>query len=386
MEKLTNQALSEVLEMQAGQQGPAVTLYVPLHGSSAPPHISQDQLTIKNMINDAVAKASELTDHSAVVEALHAQLQTLQASPALWQDKPCGMVIYARGDQLRTFALPVDTEQHAFVGDSFHVTPLLGLLHDDTAFYVLTVVQQHPTLFSGDMYGLQPLTVSLPETVDQALNIDENNQKSEQSLSAGGSSLNTNAFNGRGGARNPREEDRMRYFRLIDHILTQKLDTKRPLILAGIDAEVAEYRHISKYPRIVDAHISGSYGNAKAETLSEQAMAIVHDEIIVPRHLEAIQHFNEAKGTGAKAADDASQLKQASSEGRIDTLLLGMTRLTTDTVRDTMQPRNRLTFPTVGEDTVNDVAMQVHNTSGHVIIVDQDAMPANIPMAGILRY
>ncbi len=313
---------------------------------------------------------------------------TLMADQNFWEHQSDGLLVCASAGQFRMFSLPIDTEEYVAVDDSYHVAPVLGILNDMQEFYVLSIAQHNPKLFKGNLYGLEDAGLELPGSVHAGLNIDENNQKSEQSQSAGGSSLNTAGFNGRGGARNPQEEDRMMFFRMIDKMIHDKTDTSLPLILAGIDAEVAEYRAISKHPQILEGSIAGSFRDAKPHDLFEPALAIIHQDVLQPHEEEAVAVFERLRGSNPlRVASNPEEIEAAAAAGRVDTLLMCMRRYTTDTVRDNKNAVMRITFPDKKlRNTANLLAQTVAKMSGKVINLDDRLMPHGASMAAILRY
>jgi hypothetical protein len=386
MEKITRQAMTELLAVQGTE--PVVTMYIPMHKSAAPPHMNEDQIRFKNLTNQAIDTLKVRGDELKLAKQLSDTLEQVMNDPHFWESQTQGLLLCARAGNVRMFHLPVDTEEYVAVDTCFHLTPVLGLLHDAQAFYVLSVAQHNPKLYKGTMYGLEETTIKLPESIQAGLNIDESNQKSEQSLSAGGSSMNTNAFNGRGGARNPQEDDRARFFRMVDHIIMQKADRSLPLILAGIDAETVEYRTLSKYPTILTGVMSGNYEHGKLDEMFEAATAIVRRELVSPKHQQVIEDYQRMHATTAdRTAHDSTAIREAAEQGRVGTLLLGMSRFTTDTVRDSDEAVTRITFPDGSfRDAVNNLALAVHNTSGEVIVLDESKMPGASQVAAIYRY
>jgi hypothetical protein len=262
------------------------------------------------------------------------------------------------------------------------------MLQENPQYHVLTIVQQHPKLFTGDMYGLQDSGLTLPETVQSALNIDEKNQKSENQGTASGPSTNNSWFNGRGGARNPQEEDRMKYFRIIDRLVHRHDKHGLPLILAGIDAECVEYRNVSKYPNILKDTINGSHGDARASELFDKAREIAIRELILPTHQAAIEEFERLEGANPdRTARDMKAIESATDQGRVDKLLASMGRHTTDTIRDTLQAVTKITFPDADyARRLNHLATKVWQMSGTVISLTPHEMPHGAPMVARLRY
>jgi hypothetical protein len=383
MEKITPQSISELLGTTS--QGSAVTIYVPMHRSASPPHMNEDQIRLKNLIHKAI---SELEANEAKLNSeLNAYLTARLDEQKFWESQTEGLLLCARQGMIRTFQLPIDTEEYVAVDTTFHLTPVLGLLHDAPEFYVLALAQHQPRLFEGDMYGLRPSDIQLPGSLKSDLSIDET-PRGEHSASATGSSINTAAYNGRGGVHDFKDADRARFFRDVDATIVKADTTGKPLILAGTDEETSEYRHESKYPNILSNTINGNATNTPPETLFGQAYGIAQDELVLPKHHEAIAVYQRLSGTNpARTAEDQPAIEAAAEQGRVDTLILSMQRQTADTVRDSAAHVARITFPAgTLKNAVHHLAVTVRNMSGTVIVVDEADMPNNAAMAAVLRY
>jgi hypothetical protein len=385
MEKISRDSVQVLVDSDAS---PKVTMYIPLEATASPPHITENQIRFKNLIHKTTENLQARGDNSKLGKELCAFMEEHLGSPDFWKNLSRGMLICAAPGIVHMFSLPVDTEEYIAVDDSYHLAPILALLQDDRAFYVLSLAQQNPKLYEGDMYGLTQSYLQLPGSMRTALGIDEPNQKSENQGSATGSSLNTGWYNGRGGARDPMDADRLRYFHLLDKLVVDKTDRSRPLILAGIDAETAEYRDMSKYPTILAATVAGNHTETRSGELFEKVWPIVMQELITPDHAAAREEYERLSGANPdRVAHDTRSITAAAEQGRIDKLLAMMARNTTDTVQDKVESVLRITFPEAKRSkTLNDLAIKVWQMSGIVISLLPSEMPNGAPMVARLRY
>lgn len=391
MQKLSRTAITELIEQAIGQ--PVATIYIPMHKSAAPPHMSENQIRYKNCLNTAADRLQEQgSTHTA--KMLRAHLDEMLSTIDYWEQPTSGVLLCAWDESLASFQLPIETEEYVAVDTCFHLAPILALLEDAQSFYVLGVVQHAPALYQGDMYTLEPSGISLPASLERGLNIDENNQKSEQQRSvAGQGAVRQGAnkgglgFNGRGGARNPAEEDRLRFFRMIDAMVCEKADTALPLVLCGIEAETAEYRSISKYPHILKKTVAGSYGAADLPKTYHKALAIVREEVINTKHQAAIDEYERVRGAHPeRVAIEQTAIEAAATQGRIDKLLLALEQHTRDTVQDARDAVPRITFPHKSAARINNLAQRVWQMSGSIISLDRARMPEAQSMVARLRY
>jgi hypothetical protein len=395
MEKLSKKIVRELLQIETF---PAVTIYIPMHTSASPPHMSANQIRLKNLLQSAADQLRRNDNNSSFAAQLEDKIADVCNDMAFWENQTPGLLLCAVPDDIRLFQLPIDTEEYVAVDQQFHLAPILGLLHDQHDFYVLALAQQNPRLCYGDMYGLHPTDIALPGSIREALNLDEAHRKTENQGTAAGPSTQGKAsapsegrgwFNGRGGAKDPAGADRLRFFRMIDSAINRDADRSLPLVLAGTDTEIAEYRQLSKYPHILSGTIAGNQtGTNHYRQLFEAGNKIVHDELVTPDHYSAVEEYLRIGGAHPeRVAQDGHTISKAATEGRIDKLLLGMIQRTADTVRDTTEEVLRITFPDSKESRrLNDIALRVWRTSGTVCSLLPSEMPQGQLIAARLRY
>lgn len=387
MRTITSEIAKELIA--AGDTQPAVTIYAPMHTTASPPHISENQIRLKNLVSRAIDEIVRRygEDHMLAKE-LAGWLDKAYDDLTFWEGQTPGMLLCAKSGDIRWFNLPIDTDEYVAIDDTFHLAPILAMLNQNHSYYVLTVAQHQPKLFRGDMYQLRISEVQLPSSVQAALGIDEQNQKSENQGSAHGTGMQTGGFNGRGGGRNPQEEDRMKFFRIIDRIVCNRAEGGLPLILAGIESETVEYRHISKYPRIMKGIIAGSHADINMDSLHSHALDIINNELVQPAHQSVIEEYKELEGTNpGRTAHDAESIASAIEAGRVEKLLATMENQTTDNIRDTRQPITKITLPE-GEKgrLLNHLACRVWQMSGTIISLTPQEMPHGAQMVARLRY
>jgi hypothetical protein len=373
---LTRDALIELLNNE--QTKPAVTIYTPTHRAATPPNMSEDQIRCKNMIHKALSILKKRHDGRELEAELSEQLEAMLADRDFWEHQTEGLLMCARPGQISLYHLPVDTEEYVAVADHFHLAPMFGFLRDMQEYYVLVVAQHEPALFKGDAYDVVATSIKMPETLAEGLNLDEIHQKSEQQRSAGSSSGGSASYNGRGGDRDPAEDDRIRFWRLLDQMVCDKVGTKLPLILAGTDSELSEYRSISHYPNIMQLSEGGSFGGFKPHELFATATSILRREVEMPDKLAVIEEYRRAKGQAPdQATKGMAAIKEAAENGRIDKLLVGDIRYTADTVQDGNAHVPLITFPSEEElaQAVQDIAYAVWNTGGSIVNMDSENMP-----------
>jgi hypothetical protein len=386
MEPLTSEAIHQLV--RKGIAAPAVTIYAPMHRAATPPNMTEDQIRLKNLINQTTHKLDKLPNGAKLARVLRKKFNELLNDRIFWESQTEGLLLVATPDFMRLFQLPIDTAEHITVNERFHLAPIFSLLADQQSFYTLVLAQRKPHLYKADLYGLYDAGLELPSNLEIALNIDENNQQNEQGRSDTGSDGDTSNFNGRGGAHDPSREDRLRFFRLIDDQIMEHADRSLPLLLAGVDSEISEYRELSKYPHLLSEHLAGNYADIPEPKLFDHALRAFRKSVIMHEHEAVLDRYERVHGTNPQlAANDDMAAAEAAEAGRVDTLVVGMSRFTTDSVRDTMEPTMVLEFSADNDDElINETAQLVWSSGGRVVNIETEKLPLNVRMHAILRY
>lgn len=388
MHRLSYEAIEKLLKEGEHPTEKLVTIYLPTHITGSPPHMSEDQIRFKNLMNRAIDIIDKQSGSDKLARELGEYGQQLLDDKEFWENLTPGLLICARQGRTDLFYLPIDCEEYVAVDTHFHLAPALAILRDAVNFYVLNIAQHNPAIYEGDMYQLHPTGIELPESVEKALNIDEMERRQVQHHSQPGSGAA--GYHGQRAAKELADSERVRFFRHIDKLVLDKIDPKRPLVLAGVDSDVAEYRDITKHQHVLDSHISGNHktGPMRRDELFEPAQAIIQQEVVEPVHEDAMSQYQRLSGQDPRMASDrAAAINDAADEGRIDKLLIGMMQHTADTVRDNAEEVPRITFP--GEEPsrlISDAAHKVWRTSGHIFNIDQSQMPAGTTMLAVCRY
>jgi hypothetical protein len=379
---------SAVEQLLAERKTPKVTIYLPIHTSASPPHLTENQIRLKNLIMSAIDQLPKHGTGKQLSDELNTALATLSDDLRFWRVQTPGLLICASPGRQSMFHLAIDTEPMVEVNDQYHLAPILGLLSDTKHFSVLALAQQGPRLYEGDLNHIDSSAIELPESAETALGIDEGNQRTERQGSARGPSTRTSWFNGRGGARSPEPADRERYFRQIDTILNQKLNRGTPLLLAGTESDLALYRRISRYPKILASELEGNYITVQPHVLHGKASALVWRELIEPEHQAAIHHFERLRGSATdQTATDQKTIREAAGMGRVETLLANLLRRTSDTVQDSLHDVLRITFPPAElRESINQLALDVWRSHGRVLCLVPQEMPVKGTLAASLRY
>ncbi|HEV7952170.1 MAG TPA: hypothetical protein VGO98_02245 [Candidatus Saccharimonadales bacterium] len=387
MNKVTRSSIETLARPQSEY---VISIYLPTHRYPTPPHIQEDRTRYKKLLRQAKDAWQEKATNDMASPHFE-QLESKMDSLEFWQQTTEGMAIFISAEKSEVYHLPIECEERVCVETSFDITPLLIVSAYDQPYYLLALAMHNTKLFKGDIYGLEPIAIEFPSSPEEALNIDEMFSGSNTVRSQNGPSGASNVIapHGQGDSNGAGREERLQYFRIIDNMIAESknVDSSLPVLIAGTDSEAGDYRHMSKLSALIHAYIPGNYTNSTFQDLSALAWPVIQAEIISKRAIEAVDQLNEKIGI-QKSSYDYEELTEAANMGRIKTLLVGITRKTTDTVSDAIQTAVPvLTFTKQYEyDNVTELVKKVLAQGGNILGVGNELLPAKIPVAAIYRY
>lgn len=385
MNKITQSSIETLLQYDGEE---VLTVYVPTHRFSTPPNISEDQTRFKNLIEQGFAKWQEHEiDFS---KTMHQELLKLIEDLDFWHTTTEGLALFISKDSYEIYHLPIECPERIYVGSTYEITPLLLLKEIDNPFYVFALAEHGSKLFKGDLYNLEPVEIDFPQSPEDALNIDEmfSGSNTIRGVSTQGSGNGMLSSHGQGDSNHAGQEEHLKYLRILDHLIinSDSVDNSFPIIVAGTDSEVSDFRGVSKLRSLVETHISGNHTATSTQDLHALAKQVVQKSILYPKMHEEITRFNEQQGL-EKASTDVAAILEATSTGRVDCLIVGMFDMTTDSVSDIAGQVLRIRYPhNQDADTVLSLVRLVVKQGGYIVGVDRSLLPDNILVAANYRY
>ncbi|MDB5186615.1 MAG: hypothetical protein JWM07_87 [Candidatus Saccharibacteria bacterium] len=388
MNKVTRSSIEILARPQSGN---VISVYLPTHRHPTPPHMQEDQTRYKNLIRQAREQWHEKVGDdtmSSTFEQMESKLEDL----GFWQQTTEGMAIFSSPEKFEIYHLPVECEERVCVDDSYDITPLLIVMAYDQPYYMLALAMHNTKLFKGDMYGLEPVAIDFPSSPEDALNIDEmfsnsNTIRNQNSPASDGSGAV--ASHGQGDSNRAGREERFQYFRILENTMTslKEFDDSLPIIIAGTDSEAGDFRNSTKMQNIVHEYIQGNHTNTTLPDLVALAWPIIQSEVISKRAIEAVDQLNEKVGI-QKSSYDYTDVTEAANMGRVQTLLVGITRKTTDTVSDAVNTAVPILSFAKNQDyeRVAELVKKVLAQGGTILGVGNELLPAKVPIAAIYRY
>lgn len=376
MNKLTSQTLDTLLSYS---DSPVLSIYMPTHRYPTSPHISEDQTRFKNLVKTGIDQWREVTDEKTVKYLADTLTATLN-DVSFWDNTTESLAIFATKDSVQMINLPIECEEHIFVGETFDVTPLLITQEINQPYYVLALAMQSPKLFRADMYGIQQLDIGLPSSYKQALNIDETRPEGHANRTIDGA-------HGQGDQKRTEQEDRLRYLRILDDKVagSANVDTSLPFIITATENEAADYKTLTKLPNVIDTVLSGNYTASPTQELHKLSWQAIRATSGNKERNSVLHHFDQ-KTSAQKTSIDDKIIYDAAIDGRVETLLIDMCETTTDSVSDSNKEKLLIRFPSHYGKFLQDLIRTVVSQSGSIVCLDRGLIPQQATTAAIFRY
>src|SRR5580700_6930083 len=163
-----------------------------------------------------------------------------------------------------------------------------------------------------------------------------------------------------------------RFYREIDRDVNALLkDGHPPLVVVGVEHEVALFLRLTTYPACVEPGIRGLPAHLGQDEMYRQSLELVRSVTTGPAR-RALEKFDKQVGTG-HASTDVQEIVRAASTGRVEHLFL---------------PENGAVPGAVdgAADLLDTAAVQTLRHGGDVQTLPEASMPSGSPICAIFRY
>jgi len=283
------------------------------------------------------------------------------------------MAIFRSPGVFQRFHLPGAVRERVVVARHFHITPFLKQLLPQREFYILAVNRKHLRLlrFLDSECKEVALPAGIPHNVEEAGGFDAPDHMLRNRSAAGSSAGAMPAVSfGTGSEREKTHEHIEQFFRFVDRGLSELLQ-RLPLLLAGVDYEVALYRRASRYPHIMNDRIAG---DPRILTLQEMARLAGEIAETEAQHLAgaALERYREKAGAG-RTSTEPLQILRAAAGGRVAELIVAEGAELPD-------PAESM------HDVLNAAAVLTLANGGNVFTLSADRMARESPITALYRY
>ncbi len=349
------------------------------------PDSRQDEIRLRGL----VTRAQKLLIAAGMLEEdTHELLRPISTLPlgTEWRMRKQGLAVYRSRERFTTYWLDNPLMEDVFVAPQFFIRPLLPLVAPSIEFFVLALSRNEVRLLKATSNGFERLEPNgFPRNMEKALNL-QGSERGEQVHTGMHAHVGKEAgvFHGQGGHRDTIKDEVVEFCQLIDKALSPILKQHPwPLVLAGVEYELALFRRTTHYSQVVDEALHGNFDFVTDQALFDRGLPIARQYYETIRRKPLLKY--ESMTNRILTSDDLDEILSAARDGKIETLLVdSLAELRRDDARHS-------SFGMAGsgsrnEDLINIVAAQTLLNGGNVYAAAQDELPSKAPMWAILRY
>jgi hypothetical protein len=382
----TDPLTKDIVSDLAGTAGPCITLLLPPYrpGERCKPAAALLKLDLQEAAKKLAARRIAKPLIAELLEPLHQLCHEDQ-----WlAGSGCSRVIFRSPQVFRQFDLPVApwSERACIVGDCFWIRGTLAALALPAKVYVLEVTKKAVALMACGFKDVSPLGLpkGTPHTLEEALAFDPPDHDLLNRSAAGPSNGTMGGVQfGTGSGRETQHAYLHDFYRAVDRGIHELLRTSQaPLILAGVDEDMAMYRSISTYGNLLEQGIHGSPGAAMTRV---QILRHAHDIALfsAERRVGLEMAVSKERFGPARFLVDFDNILRAAVEGRVSDLYLD----------DYGRRMGSFASTSFGghnnwhdEDLLNVAAVETLLRRGNVCSLPSHLMPRGAVAAATLRY
>lgn len=297
------------------------------------------------------------------------------------------IAVYAAADNLWAFEVSGTGPDFAEVGNAFNVSPLISEISQCHEFYLLAISQKNTRLIHCTLKDSTEVALSadFPSNFhdynthrDQQTKNHSQGGKMGTGHSQGGNSV---AF-GSSDATDKKGEYLHNFLNEIDKQVQLFLADKHlPLIVAGVDYEVALYHKVSEYPLLVAGGVIGSPdGLNKGGELHARALEVLNS-YNESRH-ERVLAIHE-RAAGHRVSIDLGNIAANAWDGRVLYLFAS-----TDAKRSGHfdEATHSIVESDSGDNLISWTMLETIKHGGDVFLLPRESMPNQAEIAAYLRY
>ena len=247
-------------ELVASIEPPCVSITMPTHRFGR--EVMEDPIHYKNLLGQAERRLVERGLRSPDAIALLEPARGVIDDEAFWAHQDLGLVAYAHVGGLRTFRVPVHLNAHVGVNDAPDLEPLRSLLEEASAIYwVLAISGNGARLVRANRFDATEVELpGAPQSLADANRyVRRDPQIRAKTVGRVGTGQVGTSFHGPGGHEHDIDEDLHRYLRGVDAGVREAIGASTaPIVLAGVGATLAEFRHVSSLRHLTDRQLAGN--------------------------------------------------------------------------------------------------------------------------------
>ena len=329
---------------------PCITISIPFDNPAAA------KIRLKNFLREAEQQLPH--EQRALLEPLH---------DAAAEPNGHGLVLFRSPDVFTSIWLQRPIPEGLTVADHFQIRAILPQLIGEQKFYILALAQKDVRLLRCSDHSSEelPLPPGTPRSFDKWFDPAKPHHVRDD-MSAG-------------------DEYLKHFYRAVETgVRDVLLRDPAPLVLVGVEYELALYHTIDEYDRTVPGGVHGAPDGLKGGEMHARALELVQPTFEEPVR-KALEIFESV--APERRSTNAKEIVKAAFDARIAHLFLNETGEYQGWFREaTGEVKHGKTEGIDEEDLLNAAAVRTIAGGGNVFVLPGNRMPNGVPAAAVFRW
>ena len=351
---------------------PCITITLPF------PNAAAGKISLKNLRREAGQKLD--ADQRGLLDVIEA--------PGTGPEGQA-LVLFRSPEVFTSIWLHRPVAESAVVADHFQIRSILPQLTGEKKFYILALAQKDVRLLLATDHSSQelPLPAGTPRSYDEWFAPAQPDHVRDNMSSPGPSegSMKGVMF-GTDTIRENRTEYLKHFYRAVETGVREALRRDpAPLVLVGVEYELATYHAIDQYDRTVPDGVHGAPDGLKGGEMHARALQLAEQAFDEPVR-KALENFEAV--AAERRSVTAKEIVKAAYDARISFLFLNETGEYRGWFREaTGEVKAHGKAEGIGEeDLLNAAAVRTLAGGGQVFVLPGNRMPGGVPAAAIFRW
>lgn len=368
---------SDIQQLLFEKETPCISILIPTY------RYANDRKQNHTTILKAIRKAKELLTHSQsnqeIMELLRSKLEAIEKQLDYIRLQE-GLGIFVSQNISRILLFPIPVKEKIVLSNRFALHDLYYLSQLLQPYYLLALSKKRVPLFRCEGRHLQEI-----RNDDFPKQYSEEYEYAYPSL---GSSTGPGIKNVEGEKSIVAEGRQIDFIRQVDHGMEKYLKNNTPLLIAGVDEELANFNHTTRHSKNVIGMIRGNYVVDALHMLSDLAWIKVNEHIL-KSHNELLNKFKEDIGKNL-ATDGIRDVWAMAMLGKGLTLLVEKDFHSQGYVDPSNEVKLYLSPPPAKHQTIHDAVEEiiavVAGKKGNIVVVENGTLETYGRIGLLLRY
>jgi len=369
------QIAPEAIRNLVNSTGPCVTLV-----------LSQNPVEVKEVLQSI---RSELKNRGVDPESLLAPVLEEIRNSGGQNGSRHPVAIFRSPDVLLSLEAQPEVKQIARVGENFDLRTILSVTETLKRFFILALSQKRTRILECTRRSIHelPFPEGFPSSLDESKETKPPDHMLDNRSSAGPSvGTMKGVMFGTSSDREAKDEYLLHFMMDLDKAVNIALKGREePLVVVGVEHEIALYRRVNTYKALVEGGVHGSPDGLEMKDLLQRASELI-DQRPGLEIATLLADLDKKIGSG-HASVQMQEVIAAAYQGRVfhfffqeDAHYSGIFDAVRQRVKHTEDPLDQPV------DLIESAALQTLAHSGEVHMLPASAMPNGVPVCALLRY